>query len=151
VVQDWVVNWSLSINLHYQRLVPLVSQSLALLQNGVTVDFTSLLDDSALFEQIKAYDVVLVEILGPSLWDAILDLVFDSLFVGAFCKGRSKGLFMKLIELVIKLSNHLLDVSTLFLHVKLGVDCFLDLSLVKQPLRDLRSIWLLVQDVSNLR
>lgn len=44
---------------------------------------------------------------------------------------------MELVELVVKLGDHLLDVGTFLVYVHLCVDCFLDLPLVKQPLGDL--------------
>jgi hypothetical protein len=58
---------------------------------------------------------VFVEGARPPLGDLVLDLILHQLFVGALSECGLNRLLMKLIELVIKTRDHVLDLSTLLL------------------------------------
>ena len=77
VMQDRVVNWCLSVDLHNQRFVPFISKRIPFFENSIPVDFTSLLGYPALFKDVKTHDVVFVKVLGPSLGNPIFDFIFD--------------------------------------------------------------------------
>jgi hypothetical protein len=80
-------------------------------------------------QDVHADHIMLVESFGPSLRDAILDLILNHGLVWALCQGLSQRLLMQLVKFVVKLGDHLLDVCTFFLSIKSLEDCNLDVLL----------------------
>lgn len=66
-----------------------------------------------------------MELLGPSFWDSVLDLVLDHHLVGAFGEGHSERLLVQLIKLIVELGNHCLDISAFFLSIQSLEDGYL--------------------------
>ena len=81
------------------------------------IDITTFLGDALPTEDIHADDVLLVELLGPALRDAILHLILDHGLIWTLCQSLGQRLFMQLVELVIELCDHLLNVSAFLLGV----------------------------------
>lgn len=94
------------------------------------VNFAALLVDAwFLIVNIDVHDVKLVELPRPSLRDSILDLLLELLFVRALGQSLTDTLLMKLVEFIIKLGDHLLDILSLFLLIQLVNDGLLDVLL----------------------
>ena len=77
MVQDWILNWSLTADLIDQRLFTTIFVVIPLVDDQVAVDVTALIWDALSFNDVHRDDIVLVELFGPSLWNSILDLVLD--------------------------------------------------------------------------
>ena len=72
---------------------------------------------SILLLWINSKNVFLVERLSPTIRNPIFDLILDCDFIWTTSQSLSQWLFMKLIKLVVKLSDHLLNTLCLFLLV----------------------------------
>ena len=117
-MQDRVVDGGHTRNLFLQRLLLLQLELLSLTEGLVLVDPTTLLRDLTLLVDVLTQDILLVELPSPSLRDPVLDFVLDRLLVWTLCQGCSQRLVMELIELVVELSNHVLDVLALLFRVQ---------------------------------
>ena len=91
-----------------------------------------------------------MELLRPALWNPVLDLVLDHDLVRAFGEGLGQRLLMQLIELVVELCNHLLDVSAFLLGIDLLEDSDLHVLLGEEALLQERVVRLLLKNVLNL-
>ena len=91
-------------------------------QDLVLVDIASLLRNRLSTQDVHADHILLVELLGPALWDPILDLVLDHDLVGALGQGLRQGLLVQLVKLVVELGDHLLDVCAFLFSIDLLKD-----------------------------
>ena len=117
VVQDGVLDGSCATDLVLEGLLTTRLIIVSLVQDLVLIDITAFLGDALPTEDIHTDDVLLVELLGPALRDAILHLILDHGLIRTLCQSLGQRLFMQLVELVIELCDHLLDVSTFLLGV----------------------------------
>ena len=85
-MQDRILNGRLAADLVDNRLLTLVLILTALVENLVAVNVTALLRNRLPTEDVHANNVMLVEALGPTLWNAILDFILYHLLVGALCE-----------------------------------------------------------------
>ena len=81
------------------------------MQDLVSIDVSALFWDGLTPKDVHAHHVVLVEALGPTLWDAVLHFVLDHHLVWALRKCLGQGLLVQLIKLVVELCNHLLYIG----------------------------------------
>ena len=104
-------------------------------------------------------DVKLVELLGPPLWDPVLNFVLQNLLVRTPRQSLRNWLLVKLEKLVVKLGNHL---GSLFVQVQLFNNSLFYVSLCEpldnisiwsdnQLRLDLRSYWLLPKNRFDAR
>ena len=77
MVQDRILDRSLTADLVDQRLLTTIFVVIPLVDDQVAVDVTALIWDALSFDDVHRDDIVLVELLGPSLWNSVLDLVLD--------------------------------------------------------------------------
>ena len=91
----------------------------------IPVDVTSLFRDLTLFIDILANDIFFVELTCPPLRDSVLHLILNGALVWTLGQGSCQRLIMKLVKLVIELSDHVLNVLTLLFRVELLEDCTL--------------------------
>ena len=78
---------------------------------------------------VNVNNVVFMEFFSPSVWNSVLYLILKLLNIGLFTQRLTNALLMQLIKFVVKLSDHLLDVLSLFLLVELVDYCLLDVPL----------------------
>ena len=114
------------------------------------IDVASLLGNTLPADDIHAYHVLLVELLRPALWNPVLDLVLDHDLVRAFGEGLGQRLLMQLVELVVELGDHLLDVGAFLLGIDLLEDGDLHVLLGEEALLQERVVGLLLKNVLNL-
>ena len=150
MVQDGVVDGCHACDLLLQGLLLLQLKLLSLTEGLVLVDSTTLLWDLALLVDVLAEDILFVELACPSLWDPVLDLILDSLLVWTLGQGCGQRLVMQLIELIVELRNHVLDVLTLLIRVQLLQHSTLNGLLLEVGLLDPRVEWLLGEQISHL-
>ena len=143
MVQDWILDWGLTTDLIDQRLFTTIFVVIPLVDNQVAVDVTALIWDALSLDNVHRDDIVLVELLGPPLWYSVLDLVLDHELVWTLGESLCERLFVKLIELVVELGNHILDISTLLLCVKTLEDSNLHVLLCKCSLMHEGQEWIL--------
>ena len=89
MVQDWIVDWSLSIDLEHERFITLVLQYFPFFKDSIAINFTTFLRNPSLSKYIKTNNIMLVEFLGPSLRNSVFDLVFNCGSVWTFGEGCS--------------------------------------------------------------
>ena len=77
MVQDWILDWSLTADLIDQRLFTTIFVVIPLVDDQVAVDIATLIWDALSFNDVHRDDIVLVELLGPPLWNSVFDLVLD--------------------------------------------------------------------------
>ena len=114
------------------------------------IDVASLLGNTLPADDVHAYHVLLVELLRPALWNPVLDLVLDHDLVRAFGEGLCQRLLVQLVELVVELGDHLLDVGAFLLGVDLLEDGDLHVLLGEEALLQERVVGLLLKNVLNL-
>ena len=128
---------TLDLQLHLGLLLEL----LMLFHFGLHIDLSPFLSNSILVViDINVHNVILMKLFSPSVRNTVFHLVFKHYFVWRFCQSLIDACFMQFIKLVIKLSDHLLDVLGLFLLIKFVDNSLLDFSLTD---RDSRSLVLL--------
>ena len=114
------------------------------------IDVAALFGNTLPANNIHADNVLLVELLRPALWNPVLDLVLDHDLVRAFGEGLGQRLLVQLVELVVELGDHLLDVSAFLLGVDLLEDGDLHVLLGEEALLQERVVGLLLKNVLNL-
>ena len=114
------------------------------------IDVATLFGNTLPANNIHADNVLLVELLRPALWNPVLDLVLDHDLVRAFGEGLGQRLLVQLVELVVELGDHLLDVSAFLLGVDLLEDGDLHVLLGEEALLQERVVGLLLKNVLNL-
>ena len=114
------------------------------------INVTALFGNTLPANNIHADNVLLVELLRPALWNPVLDLVFDHDLVRAFGEGLCQRLLVQLVELVVELGDHLLDVGAFLLGVDLLEDGDLHVLLGEEALLQERVVGLLLKNVLNL-
>ena len=126
-----VLDGCLTVRLGRDRLLLFRFELLPLEKGLVAIDHAAFLRDTALraVDDVQADDVVLVEPLSPPLRDSVLDLVLDHGSVWALGQGLRQRLLVQLVELIVKLGDHLLNVSALLLCVDLLEDGNFDILL----------------------
>ena len=103
---------------------------LVLCNLSLHIDLTPLLRDSVLIiVDIDVHYILLMELLSPSVRDTVLDLVFQNNFIWRLSQSLADACLVELIELVIELCDHLLDVLGLFLLIKLVNHSLFDFTL----------------------
>ena len=111
MVQNRVGNGCLAADLVHQALLTPALIIVPLVDDHVPVDVASLVWDALPLDDLHAHYIVLVELSGPPLWNPVLDLILDHGLVGTLGEGLRQRLLMQLIKLVVKLGDHVLDVS----------------------------------------
>lgn len=97
---------------------------------ALLIDSATLLHDtSVLIVDVNVDDVVFVELSGPPLRNSILDLVLEFDTVGALGESLGDRLLVKLVEFVVELGDHLLDVMRLLFLIELVDDGLFDVPL----------------------
>lgn len=119
VVQDGVLDGGHAADLVLQGLLAARLIVIPFAEDVVFVDVTTLFGNTLAAEDVHANDIIFVELLRPALRNAILDLVLDDGLVWALCKRLRQRLLVQLVELIVELSNHLLDVGAFLLGVDL--------------------------------
>ena len=114
------------------------------------INVTALFGNTLPANNIHADNVLLVELLRPALWNPVLDLVLDHDLVRAFGEGLCQRLLVQLVELVVELGDHLLDVGAFLLGVDLLEDGDLHVLLGEEALLQERVVGLLLKNVLNL-
>ena len=109
----WIIRFVLKLNL--------LRNHLDLIDLGL-LHFTSLR-----ILLVRLQNVLLVKLLCPFLWNAILNLVFHGNFIRAPGKSLSQWLFVELIELLVKLCYHRLNTWILFFLIQLVVYGYFDI------------------------
>ena len=150
VVQDRILNGSHTTCLVDQWLLTLRLVVIALADDLMTIDVATLFWNWSASQNVHAHDIVLEESFSPSLRDTVLYFVLDHCLVGALGKSLSQRLLMQLIELVIELCDHLLDVGTLLFSIESLEHCNFDILLWKDTLLQQVEEWLLHKNVLNL-
>jgi len=130
--------------------VSLVLDLVPLVDHSVFVDTSTFLRDRSVLVDVKVHDVVLVELLRPSVRNSVLNLILDSLLVGTFGKSMRQGLLMKLVKLVVELGDHCLNVGVLFLCIQFGIDSGLDIGLRVHSVLQVSSEGFFHEHLSNL-
>ena len=77
MVQDRILDRSLTADLVDQRLLTTIFVVISLVDDQVAVDIATLIWDALSFNDVHRDDIVLVELLGPPLWNSVFDLVLD--------------------------------------------------------------------------
>ena len=100
-----------------------------------SVDLSSFVFDAVLLIiNINVDDIIFMETLCPSLWNSIFNFFFHLFSIWTFSQSIINTLFMQFIKLVIKLSNHMLNLqSLLFLQQSIN-NCLLNLFKIVVPL-----------------
>ena len=114
------------------------------------IDVAALFGNALPANNIHADNVLLVELLRPALWNPVLDLVLDHDLVRAFGEGLGQRLLVQLVELVVELGDHLLDIGAFLLGVDLLEDGDLHVLLGEEALLQERVVGLLLKNVLNL-
>jgi hypothetical protein len=97
----------------------LLLDSLSLFNHLGSINFTSFIADTRFIQvNIDVNNIVFMELFSPSFRDPILDLIFQLVHIGVFGESLRYRLLVKLIKLVVKLCNHLLDILSLLLLIQ---------------------------------
>ena len=150
MVQDRILDRSLTADLVDQRLLTTIFVVISLVDDQVAVDIATLIWDALSFNDVHRDDIVLVELLGPPLWNSVFDLVLDHELVWTLGKCLCKRLLVQLIELVVELGDHVLDVGTLFFSVKTLEDSNLHVLFSEGSLMHECKEWILREDIFDL-
>ena len=84
MLQNRIADRHLSIDLVDDSFV---SKGLDLLSLGnyiFSIDLASFLCDARVFHDVQANNVMLVELLGPPLWDPVFDFIFNIFLIWTF-------------------------------------------------------------------
>lgn len=139
MTQDWVRYLLLAIDLLKNGLIFTFLVFFALLNGGLLIDVSNLL---LIFE--RSNDVFFMEWFSPSIRDPVFHFIFHGLFIWRPCKCLSQGLFVQLVEFVIKLSDHLLNAGSLLFLVQFVVNGGFNVFICVKTLLLLRPEWLLL-------
>lgn len=82
-----------------------------------------------LTENVDVHDVKLVKRFGPPFRNSVFNLIDQLLLIRLFTQRLSNALFVQFVKLVIKLSNHLLNVLRFLFLIQLVNNCLFDLLL----------------------
>ena len=92
-----------------------------------------------------------MEPLCPSLWNSVFDFISQLVFIRTFGKRLVDTLFVELVKFVIKLSNHVLDVLSLFLLIQFVNHSLFNVSFTERQaslrISQLRCQWFLLHDL----